>query len=103
MLAEVVDEMERTGVMGPITEAGLTGYAHTPDKLRAELDGSGLALRSLIALEGVTFALGDIDERMDDPVERALVLDTLRALESVPELIGIGTHLLATATPAASR
>ena len=100
VLAEVVDEMERTGVMGPIAEAGFTGYAHTPDQLRAELEESGLVLRSVVPLEGVTFALGDIDERMDDPVQRALVLDTLRALESVPDLIGIGTHLLATATPA---
>ena len=100
VLGERVDEMERTGVMGPITEAGFTGYAHTPDQLRAEVGESGLALQSLVALEGVTFALGDIDERMDDPVQRALVLDTLRALESVPDLIGIGTHLLATATPA---
>lgn len=97
-LAERVDEMERTGVMGPITEGGFTGYAHTPDQLRAELEESGLALRSLVALEGVTFALGDIDERMNDPAQRALVLDTLRVLESVPDLIGIGSHLLATAT-----
>ena len=95
--------MERTGVMGPITEAGFTGYAHTPDQLRAELDGAGLALRSLIALEGVTFALADIDDRMDDPAQQALVLDTLRALESGPDLMGVGTHLLATATPAVSR
>lgn len=103
VLAEVVDDIERTGVMGPITEAGFTGYAHTPDQLRAEVEESGLALQSLVALEGVTFALGDIDERMDDPAQRALVLDTLRVLESVPDLIGIGTHLLATATPAISR
>ncbi len=62
-----------------------------------------MALQSLVSLEGVTFAFGDIDERMDDPAQRALVLDTLRALESVPDLIGIGTHLLATATPVVSR
>jgi hypothetical protein len=39
----------------------------------------------------------DIEQRMDDPADRAAVLDAARALERVPELLGIGPHLLATA------
>jgi hypothetical protein len=35
---------------------------------------------------------------MADPVDRAVVLDAARAIERVPELLGIGPHLLATAT-----
>jgi SAM-dependent methyltransferase len=97
VLRDKIDEMERTGWLQPIAEAGFTGYAHTPDQLRQEVGASGLSLQSLIALEGISFALADIDERMDDPVQRDLVLDSLRALESVPDLIGLGTHLLATA------
>jgi SAM-dependent methyltransferase len=97
LLAERVDDIERTGWMEPLHEGGFTGFAHTPGQLRSELAASGLVLESLVALEGVTFALGDLDERMDDPVQRALVLDTLRAVESVPDLIGLGPHLLATA------
>jgi hypothetical protein len=34
--------------------------------------------------------------RMDDPAERAVILDAARAVERVPELLGIGPHLLAT-------
>ncbi len=34
--------------------------------------------------------------RLEDPAGRAVVLDTARTLERVPELLGIGPHLLAT-------
>ena len=40
--------------------------------------------------------LADLAERLDDPVARGVVLDTARAVERVPELLGIGPHLLAT-------
>lgn len=40
----------------------------------------------LVSVEGPAFLLGDLAERMDDPVDRAVV----------PELLGIGPHLLAT-------
>jgi hypothetical protein len=32
---------------------------------------------------------------LDDPDQRQLVLDTLRRLDAVPELLGVGPHLLA--------
>jgi hypothetical protein len=83
--------------MRPIIEGGFTGYAHTADQLRAEIAAAGLELESLVNLEGVAAALGDIDERMDDPVQRAFLLDTLRRVESEPDLLGTGPHLLATA------
>jgi hypothetical protein len=50
-------------------------------------------------VEGLAFALSDLDARMADPVHRAVVLDAARSLGSVPELIGLGPHLLATARP----
>lgn len=96
-LADVVDEMESHGEMRPIVEAGFTGFAHRPDELRHEVEESGLSVESLVAVEGISFALSDLDERLQDDRERALLMDTLRAVESVPELLGIGPHLLATA------
>ena len=47
-------------------------------------------------MEGPAFLLDDLAERRDDPVARAVVLETARALEKVPELLGLGPHLLAT-------
>ena len=41
--------------------------------------------------------LPDLETRMADPADRAAILDAARALESVPELVGFGPHLLATA------
>lgn len=96
-MSEVVDEVERTGHLAPVIEGGFTGFVHRPDDLAAEVEAAGLALESLVSLEGVAFALGDLDERWADEAERTLLLDTLRALEAVPELLGIGPHLLATA------
>lgn len=96
-LEDSVEEMERSGQMHPIVDAGFTGYAHTPDELREEVRESGLDLHSLVALEGIAFALADLDDRLDDLGERELLMDTLRAVESVPDLLGLGPHLLASA------
>jgi hypothetical protein len=48
-------------------------------------------------VEGLAFALPDLDERLADATDRAVVLDAARALERVPELLGLSPHLLATA------
>ncbi len=96
-IVEMVDEMEATGEMRPVHDNAFNGYAHTPDQLRDEVQMSGLDLESCVALEGISFALSDLDQRLDDPNERQLLLDTLRAHEPVTELLGLGPHLLATA------
>jgi SAM-dependent methyltransferase len=98
VILELIDEMERTGWMAPIAEGGFNGFAHRPDQLRDEVSAAGLQLRSLVTLEGAATGLPDIDERLDNPAKRSLLLETLGAVEAVPELLGIGPHLLATAT-----
>lgn len=97
VILELIDEMERTGWMAPIAEGGFNGFAHRPDQLREEVVAAGLQLRSLVTLEGAATALPDIDERLDHPARRAVLLDTLAAVEAIPELLGLGPHLLATA------
>ena len=97
VMAELIVEMERTGVMSPFHDTSFNGYTHTPDEFRAEVRASDLVVESLVSVEGIAFALCDLDDRWDDPQERALLLDVLRAVESVPELLGVGPHLLATA------
>lgn len=96
-IVEMIDEMEATGEMRPIHDNSFNGYAHTPEQLREEVKRSGLDLESCVALEGISFALSDLDQRLDDPDERNLLLDTLRALEPVTDLLGLGPHLLVTA------
>jgi hypothetical protein len=73
------------------------GYTHRPGQLRAELAASGLRVTRLVSVEGPAFLLDDLAERLADPEGRRVVQETARALESVPELRGIGPRLLATA------
>lgn len=88
--------VERTGVMPPLAEGGFVGYAHRPGDLREEVEAAGFECLDLVSVEGLAFALPDLDERLADATDRSVVFDTARALERVPELLGIGPHLLAT-------
>jgi SAM-dependent methyltransferase len=94
---DLIDEAERAGAFPPLHAGDFTFNSHRPDDLRAELAGAGLQVTDLVSLEGPAMILPDLDARMADPADRAAVLDAVRALESVPELLGFGPHLLATA------
>jgi SAM-dependent methyltransferase len=89
--------LERTGRMPPLHPGAFCGYAHRPAQLRAELNAAGYHVTSLLCVEGPAFLLDDLGDRLADPEGRRVVLETARALEAVPELKGLGSHLLATA------
>jgi SAM-dependent methyltransferase len=95
MLAHI-DEVERTGVLPPLARGGYTAYTHRPDELRSEFSSAGLEVSDLVSVEGTAFLLTDLTERMDDPQGRHAILESARAHERVPELLGIGPHLVAT-------
>jgi len=94
---DVIEEAERTGVFPPLHAGAFSFYSHRPDDLRAELTEAGLEVTGLVSVEGPAILLPDLDIRMADPADRAVILDAARTLESVPELAGFGPHLLATA------
>ena len=89
-------EPERTGVLEPLFPGSFTGFAHRPRQLAGDVRDAGLELVDLVNVEGPAALLPDIAERMADPVEADVVLDAARAVERVPELLGVGPHLLAT-------
>ena len=89
-------QVERTGWMPPLFPGSFTAYCHRPQQLRAELRAAGFAVVDLVSVEGMAFMLHDLDERMRDPLDRRVVLEAARAIERVPELLGVGPHLLAT-------
>jgi SAM-dependent methyltransferase len=95
-IREETRRVERTGWMPPLFPGSFAAYCHRPQQLRAELRGAGLAVVDLVSVEGMAFVLHDLDERMSDPQARRVVLEAARAIERVPELVGIGPHLLAT-------
>lgn len=89
--------VERTGHLPPFQPGSFCGYTHRPGQLRAELTAGGFQVIDLVSVEGPAFLLDDLTERLADDEARRVVLETARALERVPELLGIGPHLLATA------
>jgi SAM-dependent methyltransferase len=93
---QVVGAVERTGVLPPLRPGSFTAYTHRPGQLRAEFTAAGLAVADLVSVECGAFLLSDLQERMAEPDERKVIMDSARAVERVPELIGLGTHLLAT-------
>jgi SAM-dependent methyltransferase len=97
--AELVARVESDGRLPPASPGAFSAYCHTPDQLRREVEAAGLVVEDLVGVEGVSFALADLAERLADPVDRQVVLDSARALERVPELLGLSPHLIATARP----
>jgi SAM-dependent methyltransferase len=94
---EILPEAERSGYLPPLFEGSFTAYTHRPVELRAEILDAALELVDLVNVEGVAFLLSDLDERLADPEAKEIVMDAARDLERVPELLGLGPHLLATA------
>jgi hypothetical protein len=95
--AAALDHLVDNGVGPPLFDGDFSGYFHRPDELCEEVAAAGLELLDLVGLEGLSFALSDLDERWDDPRMRETVLDVARRIERVPELMGLSPHLVATA------
>jgi SAM-dependent methyltransferase len=96
---QVTDEVERSGLLPPLVPGSFCGVTHRPGQLRAEFASAGLVVADLVSVEGAAYLLADLDERMADRRDWQVVLDAARAHERVPELLGIGSHLIATGFP----
>ncbi len=93
-ILDLLDGIRDTGVIPPLFEGSFNGYAHRADEFGDELADAGLTVDQLISVEGIALALGDIDARLDDPAERERLMSVLRSVESAPDLIGVGPHIL---------
>ena len=71
-----------------------TAYFHRPEELRREVEHAGLDVEGLYGIEGPGWILPDLADRWKDPARRAILLETARALESEPSVIGCSAHLL---------
>ena len=70
-------------------------YFHRPDELVDKLESSGFTGVEILAVEGMSWASRDLDERVADPKKLRAVLDLLRRLESAPSLLGATPHFIA--------
>ncbi len=97
VVLDLIHDAERSGRMPPLREGSFAGYTHRPGQLRAEVRSAGLEPVDLVSVEGLTFAVPDLEELLATEVGRALVFDAVRAVERAPELLGLGPHLILTA------
>jgi len=93
---QVIDDVERHGLLAPLGPGSFCGVTHRPGQLRGEFSAAGLAMADLVSVEGAGYLLNDLDARMADERDWQVVLDSARAHERIPELLGIGSHLIAT-------
>lgn len=93
---ELIDEVERTGILPPLGPNDFVGYMHRPEQFRAELAEAGLVVDSLLSVEGAGALMVDIEDRASNEQDWSVILDAARATEAVPELLGVGPHLIAT-------
>jgi SAM-dependent methyltransferase len=94
----LIDQAVGTGVLAPLSPGGFAGYVHRPQAFRKEAEDAGLSIVSLESVEGAGAYLPDLEERWKSPAAREAVLDVARRCADVPEMLGIGSHLLLVAT-----
>jgi SAM-dependent methyltransferase len=92
--ATVLDTVVETGRLDPLAPGAFSGFVHRPEELRAEVAEVGLREIALVSIEGAGAYLPDLEERWASIVARDVVLDVARRLEAIPELLGMGSHLL---------
>ncbi|MEV4115273.1 methyltransferase domain-containing protein [Nonomuraea sp. NPDC049695] len=73
---------------------GFTGYFHDPEEVPGEFADAGFPEVERYGLQGAFGLYGDVDDWLDDPARRALLLEAQRSLESVPSLLGVSSHML---------
>jgi SAM-dependent methyltransferase len=97
----LLDQAIGSGVMAPLFPGGFAGYCHRPHELRTEVEQAGLSVVSLESIEGAGAYLPDLEERWEVPTARDAVLDVARRCADVPEMLGVGLHLLLIASRSA--
>lgn len=93
----LLPEIERTGELPPVVPNGFSGYTHRPADLASEVAEAGLQLDDLVGVEGLPLSASDMQTRASNVMAWDVLVDAARAIERVPELLGLSPHLLATA------
>ncbi|NGN69353.1 class I SAM-dependent methyltransferase [Streptomyces sp. A7024] len=95
---ETREMIDRSTVDGLLQAKRLftTAYLHDPAELAPEFHEAGLGEVVLRGLEGAAWLIREVDDHLEHPERRAVVLDALRAVETAPSLLGVSGHILTT-------
>jgi hypothetical protein len=75
-----------------------TAYLHHPEDLREEIVEAGFKLEALLPIDSFGWLLPDFDENWRDAQFRELLLQSIRACENEPSMIGLSAHIMSVAT-----
>jgi ubiquinone/menaquinone biosynthesis C-methylase UbiE len=86
----------------PGQEFFTTSYFHHPDEARSEAEEAGFEVEAVLGVEGIASWIPRLEKSWTDPERRRIIIESARAIESEPTLLGLGPHLIVVArTPAA--
>jgi SAM-dependent methyltransferase len=69
-------------------------YFHRPQQLADEVTAAGFAVQALLAVEGVSYVMRDLEQLWAQEAERRFLLELLARVEAAPELLGASPHLI---------
>jgi ubiquinone/menaquinone biosynthesis C-methylase UbiE len=69
-------------------------FFHHPDELRAEVVGAGFERVDLLAVEGLSYVMQDLEENWREESHRTFLLEILGKIEREPTLIGASPHVM---------
>lgn len=95
ILLDLVEDVERDGDLPPAHPGGFAAYTHRPADLQSEVVDAGLQVDDLVGVEGLPLGGAEIAARRAEP-DWQVLLDAARAIEAVPELLGVSPHLICT-------
>ena len=70
---------------------------HRPEELAVEITECGFAQCQTFAVESAAWLLGDIQDQLEDPERREILLDAIQKIETEPSLLGASPHIMAMA------
>lgn len=76
-------------------------FFHHPDELAAEVASSGFEVEALLAIEGISYLMKDLEKNWRIKDHRAFLLEIIGKLESEPSLIGASPHVMCVGVKAA--
>src|SRR3954463_5909859 len=94
-----IEQIVATGVL-PAREGGVftTAFMHLPREFRAEIAAAGFENIQVVAVEGPGYLVANFTDRWNDPVRREALIRAARLVETDPELLALGGHLLTSFT-----
>lgn len=79
---------------GQVREGVFWGYFHRIEEFRAELEGAGFSVTTLLAVEGFAWLLGDLERYMQNP---EALLRVLALCEAESSMLGCSAHAIGVA------